>query len=122
MAATELLRRRCRRLLWAYPAWYRQERGLELLTTLLDTAEPDQRWPSPADVADVVRGGLRCRFRLPRGPLPVIVAAVVTLFVAVAVSGLAALGSAAVSASPPTEAEAVAAAVIAMGQSPRNVP
>jgi len=122
VAATELLRRRYQRLLWAYPAWYRRERGLEMVTTLLDTAEPGRRWPAVADAADVVRGGLRCRLQLPRGPILLIVAAVVALFAAVAGSSLASMASASVLATPPTEDEAAAVSEIAMGQAPRTLP
>ncbi|TCB90277.1 hypothetical protein E0H26_27260 [Micromonospora zingiberis] len=57
------LERRYRRLLWAYPANYRRERSEEIVGTYLDLAGPGRRWPSPADVADLVRGGLRQRLR-----------------------------------------------------------
>lgn len=68
MTDVEMLRSRYQRLLWAYPNWYRQERGLEMLSTLLEGSAPGQRWPSNADIFDVAGRGLRCRFRLPRGP------------------------------------------------------
>jgi hypothetical protein len=42
---TVRLGRAYRRLMWAYPRWYRRERGAELVTTLLDDAAPGQRWP-----------------------------------------------------------------------------
>jgi hypothetical protein len=58
---TDVLERRLRRLLLAYPAGYRRERGAEIVTTLLDTARPGQRVPGAADAVDVVRAGLRCR-------------------------------------------------------------
>ncbi|MER7456431.1 hypothetical protein [Micromonospora sp. NPDC126480] len=57
------LERRYRRLLRAYPADYRRDRGDEIVGTYLDLAGPDKRWPSPADAADLVRGGLRQRMR-----------------------------------------------------------
>ncbi|MFC3500580.1 hypothetical protein ACFOOK_06300 [Micromonospora krabiensis] len=57
------LERRYLRLLGAYPADYRRSRGAEIVGTYLDLARPDQRWPSGADVADLVRGGLRQRLR-----------------------------------------------------------
>jgi hypothetical protein len=60
--------RRCRTLLRAYPARYRQVRGDELLGTLLDAAEPGRTVPSPGVCWDVVRGGLMTRRRL-RPPL-----------------------------------------------------
>ncbi|MEU5564694.1 hypothetical protein [Micromonospora musae] len=57
------LERRYLRLLRAYPADYRRSRGTEIVGTYLDLAGPDQRWPSPADAADLLRGGLRQRVR-----------------------------------------------------------
>ncbi|MCW6007517.1 hypothetical protein K1W54_23650, partial [Micromonospora sp. CPCC 205371] len=57
-----------RLLLHAYPRWYRRERGTEMLTTLLDAAEPGQQRPHPRDALDLLLGGLRCRFAVPRGP------------------------------------------------------
>jgi hypothetical protein len=119
---TEPLRRRYQRLLCAYPGWYRRERGLEVLTTLLDNAEPGRRWPAFGDVVDIVRGGIRCRLQLPRGPILVIVAAAVAVFAGVTGCSLAATATAAAFASPPTEDEAVAVSELAMGQRPRNVP
>ena len=57
--------RRYRRLLWAYPRSYRDHRGAEILTTLLEMAE-DGRKPG----VHLVLAGLRQRFRLPaRRPL-----------------------------------------------------
>ncbi|MEU8128036.1 hypothetical protein AB0B68_12525 [Micromonospora sp. NPDC049049] len=57
------LERRYFRLLRAYPADYRRARGAEIVGTYLDLAALDQRWPAPADAADLVRGGLRQRLR-----------------------------------------------------------
>ncbi|MER7589657.1 hypothetical protein ABTW72_19190 [Micromonospora sp. NPDC127501] len=57
------LERRYLRLLRAYPADYRRTRRAEIVGTYLDLATPDQRWPAPADAADLVRGGLRQRLR-----------------------------------------------------------
>ncbi|SCE95128.1 hypothetical protein GA0074695_2402 [Micromonospora viridifaciens] len=57
------LERRYRWLLHAYPAAYRRTRGAEIVGTYLDLAEPDRRWPSPADVADMLAGGIRERLR-----------------------------------------------------------
>jgi hypothetical protein len=83
------LHRVYRRLLWAYPRWYRRERGLELVTTLLDDAAPGQRRPTAADVADLVRGGVRARLRPPRGAGSY--AAVVIVAVWAAIAGAAAV-------------------------------
>ncbi|MFG2007689.1 hypothetical protein ACGFNF_01260 [Micromonospora sp. NPDC048868] len=57
------LERRYHRLLRAYPAEYRRARGAEIVGTYLDLAGPGRRWPSPADAADLVRGGVRQRLR-----------------------------------------------------------
>ncbi|MER7892554.1 hypothetical protein ABTX15_22315 [Micromonospora sp. NPDC094482] len=57
------LERRYLHLLRAYPADYRRARGAEIVGTYLDLAAPGRRWPSPADAADLVRGGLRQRLR-----------------------------------------------------------
>lgn len=57
------LERRYRRLLLAYPAPYRAERGDEIVGTFLVSADSDRRWPSIADVADVLRGGVRQHLR-----------------------------------------------------------
>jgi hypothetical protein len=55
------LERRCRRLLCAYPAWYRHGRGEEMLGTLLEASPPGRRWPSFRDTRALVTGGLRVR-------------------------------------------------------------
>ncbi|GAA2630497.1 hypothetical protein GCM10010399_73060 [Dactylosporangium fulvum] len=60
---TGRLERRYRMLLRVYPAAYRAERGQEIIDTYLDLAAPGRRWPSPADAADLARGGLRQHLR-----------------------------------------------------------
>jgi hypothetical protein len=67
------LERRYRRLLFAYPARYRAERGEEIVGTYLETAGPHRRWPSPADIRDALGGGLRQHLRATglTGGLPV---------------------------------------------------
>ncbi|MCN0180111.1 hypothetical protein [Salinispora arenicola] len=70
------LERWYRRLLWAYPIGYRRTHGQEILTTLMDSAEPGQRTPNRADVADLLRGALRQWFRLPTG-IPAVATAMV---------------------------------------------
>lgn len=57
------LERRYRRTLVAYPAKYRAERGDEIVATYLEVTDSDRRWPSIADVADVLRGGVWQRLR-----------------------------------------------------------
>ncbi len=55
------LERRYRLLLRAYPASYRAARGDELISTLLDTAEPDRAWPTWREARALVLAGLRVR-------------------------------------------------------------
>ena len=55
------LERRCRRLLRAYPAWYRRGRGEEMLDTLLAASPPGRGWPSFRDTRALITGGLRVR-------------------------------------------------------------
>jgi hypothetical protein len=73
------LERRYRRLLWAYPRSYRHAHGDDLLTTLMDAAEPGRSRPTRADVVDLARGALRQRFRLPLGVYPVVAALLAAL-------------------------------------------
>lgn len=53
--------RRCRRLLLAYPAWYREDRAEEMLATLLEAAGPGRSRPSARDARTLILGGLRVR-------------------------------------------------------------
>jgi hypothetical protein len=55
------LERRCRLLLRAYPAEYRQERGEEIIGTLLEATPPGRSWPLFRDVRALAVGGLRAR-------------------------------------------------------------
>jgi hypothetical protein len=55
------LERRCRWLLRAYPAWYRAQRGEEMLATLLEASPPGARWPLPRDARTLIMGGLTVR-------------------------------------------------------------
>lgn len=50
-----------RRLLRAYPAWYRRERGEEILDTLLAAAPRGRTRPSLRDSRALILGGLRVR-------------------------------------------------------------
>ena len=70
-----------RRLLWSYPAHYRRRHGAEILTTLMESAEPERRLPAPADAVDLLRGGLRQRLRLPAGRPLVLLAAMFAVVV-----------------------------------------
>jgi hypothetical protein len=61
---------RYQRLLWAYPRAYRNRRGTEIVTTLLEMAEARDARPSRGQALHLVLCGLRQRFRLPaRRPL-----------------------------------------------------
>lgn len=55
------LERGYRRLLLAYPAWYRRERGDEMLDTLLAAAPYGRTWLSLRDASALIMGGLRVR-------------------------------------------------------------
>jgi hypothetical protein len=55
------LERRYRRLLRAYPASYRAARGDEMLTTLVENAQPGGAWPSWRETRALVLGGLQVR-------------------------------------------------------------
>ena len=52
---------RCRWLLRAYPAWYRRQRGEEMLGTLIEANPAGRRWPSLRDIRAILIGGLRVR-------------------------------------------------------------
>ena len=55
------LERHCRWLLLTYPAWYRHDRGEEMLGTLLEGSGPGQSWPSLRDARALLTGSLRVR-------------------------------------------------------------
>src|SRR5262249_45504857 len=55
------LERHCGWLLRAYPAWYRPDRGGEMLSTLLEASPPGARRPSFRDAQALVIGALRVR-------------------------------------------------------------
>lgn len=48
-------------LLRAYPAGYRQERGEEIIGTLLEATPAGRSWPSLRDARALITGGLRAR-------------------------------------------------------------
>jgi hypothetical protein len=58
---TEELERRYRGLLEWYPAAYRAEYGEEMLGVLLDGAREGQRYPAPAEAANLIRSALSLR-------------------------------------------------------------
>jgi hypothetical protein len=80
------LERRYRRLLLAYSGRYRRRHGTEIVTTLLEMAEPGRSRPSAAEAWHLVAGGVRQRFRLPAGR-PFVLAAAVLVTVVTAVCG-----------------------------------
>ncbi|MEV0457958.1 hypothetical protein [Catellatospora methionotrophica] len=78
-----------RRLLLCYPRSFRRERGLEVVTTLMDAAEPGRTKPTRTEAFNLILSGLRWRFRLPGGPWYQTAAVVVALFVGLAASAAA---------------------------------
>ncbi|MFI0793984.1 hypothetical protein ACH4OY_15035 [Micromonospora rubida] len=84
------LERSYRRLLWAYPGFYRRERGPEILTTLLDAAEPGQVRPSRGEAVHLLVNGLRYRF-VPPTWIGRLAAGLVAIWAAVVLSGAGAL-------------------------------
>ncbi|GIF41387.1 hypothetical protein Axi01nite_56980 [Actinoplanes xinjiangensis] len=77
--ADPALERIYRRLLHAYPRSYRRTHGAEIVTTLLEMAEPGRRRPRPADAWHLLASGLRHRFRLPAHRPLALIAAVLAL-------------------------------------------
>lgn len=61
------LERHYRRLLLAYPRGFRLRHGDELVTTLLEMAEPGRSRPAAGDGWHLFTSGIRHRFRLPAG-------------------------------------------------------
>jgi hypothetical protein len=57
------LERRYRRLLACYPAAFRGEHEQEMLAVLMAGAEEGQRWPRPAEVADLLGSATSTRLR-----------------------------------------------------------
>ena len=55
------LERRFRVLMVTYPAKYRLEREDEIVTTLLDTTDPSQMWPTVRQAADLLSSGCAVR-------------------------------------------------------------
>jgi hypothetical protein len=60
------LERRCRLLLRAYPDAYRQDRGEEIVGTLLEATPAGRSWPLARDIRGLAVGGLRARAALNR--------------------------------------------------------
>lgn len=64
MTATDDLERRYRRLLALYPKGFRREHEEEMLSVLIAGAATGQRWPRPAEVADLVGNAILMRLLL----------------------------------------------------------
>jgi hypothetical protein len=56
-----VLERRYRRLLTCYPRFFRHDSADEVLAVLMACARPGQRWPSPAECADLLGSIVRMR-------------------------------------------------------------
>jgi len=83
-AADERLVRHYRRLLLAYPGHYRRRHGTEMVTTMLEMAEPGRSRPSAGEAWHLIASGVRRRFRLPAGhPFGWAAAVLVTLVLGV---------------------------------------
>lgn len=114
MTDPDLLHRRYRRLLRAYPRWYRREREREMLTTLLDAAPPDRQYPTGREILDLIRQGIWCRLKLPRHPGYAIVTVIVASFTMLAGAALAgALARATIAAGHAQEQPAITGATAA---------
>lgn len=116
------LARAYRRLLWAYPRDYRRARGAEMLTTLLDAAEPGRRRPGFRDALNLVVRGLRCRLSVPNHPGYVVVACTAALAVAGIGAWFGAMAGWQRGTSLPTTGEVVAAATVAVPDAGRYLP
>jgi hypothetical protein len=66
------LERAYRRLVACYPRSFRRESTEEVIAVLLATAREDQRRPSVAEAADLLRGAVRMRLGLSRCPRTVL--------------------------------------------------
>ncbi|HEU5426102.1 MAG TPA: hypothetical protein VFU74_04475 [Actinocrinis sp.] len=63
----DLLEARYRRALTLLPAGYREQRGEEMISTLLDGATEGRRWPSRGELASLAALGTRLRVGAPGG-------------------------------------------------------
>jgi hypothetical protein len=77
------LERHYRRLLLAHSGRYRHHHGTEIVTTLMEMAEPGRSRPSLSEAWHLIASGLRQRFRLPGRPLVLLAAVLVTAATAV---------------------------------------
>ncbi len=56
-----ILERRYRRLLACYPRFFRSDSEDEILAVVIACSRPGQRWPGPAECADLLRSAVRMR-------------------------------------------------------------
>ncbi|HZE40459.1 MAG TPA: hypothetical protein VE172_16785 [Stackebrandtia sp.] len=77
--AESTLEKRLRRLLSAYPHWYRRARGDEMVATIVEASGSDQDRPTRRQRRDLLVGGLRCRLRIRGGRGAVVLAVVAAL-------------------------------------------
>ncbi|GAA2645152.1 hypothetical protein [Paractinoplanes durhamensis] len=83
-AVDERLERHYRRLLLSYSGHYRRRHGMEMITTMLEMAEPGRSRPSARDAWHLVASGVGQRFRLPAGrPFGWVAAVLVTMVLGV---------------------------------------
>jgi hypothetical protein len=67
-SSSAALERWYRRLVACYPRSFRRQSTEEIIAVLLATARADQRRPSLAEAADLLRGALRMRTAMPGSP------------------------------------------------------
>jgi hypothetical protein len=86
MTGSADLERRYSSMLALYPAEFRREHEAEVLSVLMESATDGQRHVHLADAADLIRGALTLRLRIPGGAPRTVVAAVRLMCVGAAVS------------------------------------
>jgi hypothetical protein len=70
---------RYRRLLVFYPAGYREDRGEEIVNTLLEGASPGRKRPTPREIVNLAVHGMRCRLGRPASRSVVVWAAITSI-------------------------------------------
>jgi hypothetical protein len=86
MTGSADLERRYSRLLAWYPAAFRREHEAEMLGVLMDSARNGQQRAGLADTADLIRGALTMRLRVPAGAPGTVAAAVRLMYAGAAVA------------------------------------
>lgn len=89
-AGADVLEARYRLILMLLPATYREHRGEEMVSTLLDSATEGKRWPSIGEVASLATLAMRLRVGAPGGTWRAIT--VGEILRRIALTGLLALG------------------------------